>query len=277
MTLTFRRTRELPVTLAAASALLAALFLASQPVTRAQQAEAPSAPEDQQASSQTSTPSSSVKKFPAESQKMSSSRCSWARPLLAWWLSRPDPHLQRTWQARGHSPEGSFTLSLIEIDRVHLSRHKVELEGIRYGLHFLGACLTKIPQTHTTRSALLRRRRWFGSRSTAKSSSSRKRQSPQNPRVTLSPRHRQRTRRKPFPRRTPLLKKLRCRRAQSLHRRCACSRTSRRSQQRHHHHVAGACQQCCEMRRRRFRPRPRRPHDGRHARVLEALLPVRRL
>jgi len=39
----------------------------------------------------------------------------------------------------GHSPQGSYTLSLIQIDKVHLSKHKVELTGIRYGLHFLGA------------------------------------------------------------------------------------------------------------------------------------------
>jgi len=39
----------------------------------------------------------------------------------------------------GHSPQGSYTLNLLEIDRVHLSKHKVELTGIRYGLHFLGA------------------------------------------------------------------------------------------------------------------------------------------
>ncbi len=39
----------------------------------------------------------------------------------------------------GHSPEGSYTLSAIQIDRVHLTKHKVELEGARYGLHFLGA------------------------------------------------------------------------------------------------------------------------------------------
>jgi outer membrane biosynthesis protein TonB len=39
----------------------------------------------------------------------------------------------------GHSPQGSYTLSMIEIDRVHLTKHKVELEGVRYGLHFLGA------------------------------------------------------------------------------------------------------------------------------------------
>jgi hypothetical protein len=39
----------------------------------------------------------------------------------------------------GHSPQGSYTLSLVEIDKVHLSKHKVELTGARYGLHFLGA------------------------------------------------------------------------------------------------------------------------------------------
>jgi outer membrane biosynthesis protein TonB len=39
----------------------------------------------------------------------------------------------------GSSPRSSYTLSAIEIDRVRLTRRKVELEGIRYGLHFLGA------------------------------------------------------------------------------------------------------------------------------------------
>jgi TonB family protein len=39
----------------------------------------------------------------------------------------------------GHSPQGSFTLSEGQIERVRLTKHKVELEGTRYGLHFLGA------------------------------------------------------------------------------------------------------------------------------------------
>lgn len=39
----------------------------------------------------------------------------------------------------GHSAQGSYTLSLIQIDRLHMSKHKVELAGVRYGLHFLGA------------------------------------------------------------------------------------------------------------------------------------------
>jgi hypothetical protein len=39
----------------------------------------------------------------------------------------------------GHAVQGSYTLCIVEIDRVHLTKHKVELEGARYGLHFLGA------------------------------------------------------------------------------------------------------------------------------------------
>jgi hypothetical protein len=35
-----------------------------------------------------------------------------------------------------HSPQGSYTLGIIQVDHVRLTKHKVELEGIRYGLHF---------------------------------------------------------------------------------------------------------------------------------------------
>jgi TonB family protein len=38
----------------------------------------------------------------------------------------------------GHSPQGSYTLSAIQIDRVRLTKHKVELTGARYGLRFVG-------------------------------------------------------------------------------------------------------------------------------------------
>jgi TonB family protein len=38
----------------------------------------------------------------------------------------------------GHSPQGSYTLCAIQIDKVSITRHKVTLEGARYGLHFLG-------------------------------------------------------------------------------------------------------------------------------------------
>jgi TonB family protein len=38
----------------------------------------------------------------------------------------------------GRSPQGSYTLCAIQIDRVRVTKHKVTLEGARYGLHFLG-------------------------------------------------------------------------------------------------------------------------------------------
>ena len=39
----------------------------------------------------------------------------------------------------GHSPQGSYTLCGVEIDKVRITKHKVESEGARYALHFLGA------------------------------------------------------------------------------------------------------------------------------------------
>lgn len=39
----------------------------------------------------------------------------------------------------GHSAQGSYTLCGVQIEKVRLAKHKVELIGARYGLHFLGA------------------------------------------------------------------------------------------------------------------------------------------
>jgi TonB family protein len=36
----------------------------------------------------------------------------------------------------GHPAQGSYTLGILQVDHVRLTKHKVELEGIRYGLHF---------------------------------------------------------------------------------------------------------------------------------------------
>jgi TonB family protein len=44
-----------------------------------------------------------------------------------------------------NSPRTSYTLSLIQIDKVNLTKHKLQLEGIRYGLHFLGPGPTEDP------------------------------------------------------------------------------------------------------------------------------------
>jgi outer membrane biosynthesis protein TonB len=51
----------------------------------------------------------------------------------------------------GHSPQGSYTLCGVQIDRVHLTKHKVELEGERFGLHFLGALPYEDPSKATDR------------------------------------------------------------------------------------------------------------------------------
>lgn len=45
----------------------------------------------------------------------------------------------------GHSPQGSYTLSAIQIDKVRLTKHKVQLEGVRYGLHFVGQLADEDP------------------------------------------------------------------------------------------------------------------------------------
>ncbi len=47
----------------------------------------------------------------------------------------------------GKSPHASYTLSAVQIDKVRLTKHKLELEGARYGLHFLGALATEDPAT----------------------------------------------------------------------------------------------------------------------------------
>lgn len=45
----------------------------------------------------------------------------------------------------GHAPQASYTLCGIQIDKVRLTKHKVELEGTRYGLHFLGSLAYEDP------------------------------------------------------------------------------------------------------------------------------------
>jgi TonB family protein len=52
----------------------------------------------------------------------------------------------------GESPRGSYTLNGIRIDRVHLGKHKLVLEGARYGLHFLGAA----PDADSTNASMER-------------------------------------------------------------------------------------------------------------------------
>ncbi|MBS1804415.1 MAG: energy transducer TonB [Acidobacteria bacterium] len=50
-----------------------------------------------------------------------------------------------------HSSRGSFTLSQVQINKIKLSKHKLELQGDRYGLHFLGAAPFEDPTKATDR------------------------------------------------------------------------------------------------------------------------------
>ena len=45
----------------------------------------------------------------------------------------------------GHPVKGSYTLSAVQIEKVRLTKHRVELEGARYALHFLGALPSEDP------------------------------------------------------------------------------------------------------------------------------------
>jgi TonB family protein len=58
--------------------------------------------------------------------------------LRGGWLD-DNLHFNQDGQLDGTSPRVSHTLSLVQITRVHLDKHHLELEGVRYGLHFLGA------------------------------------------------------------------------------------------------------------------------------------------
>jgi Gram-negative bacterial TonB protein C-terminal len=46
----------------------------------------------------------------------------------------------------GHSPQGSYTLSAIKVNKVKVSKRKIELEGDRYAIHFLGALPDQDPK-----------------------------------------------------------------------------------------------------------------------------------
>jgi TonB family protein len=45
----------------------------------------------------------------------------------------------------GHPAIGSYTLSAVQIEKVRLTKHRVELEGARYAMHFLGALPSEDP------------------------------------------------------------------------------------------------------------------------------------
>jgi outer membrane biosynthesis protein TonB len=59
----------------------------------------------------------------------------------------------------GKSAQGSFTLSQIQINKVKLSKHKLQLQGDRFGLHFLGAAAFEDPTKATDRVKITPRKK----------------------------------------------------------------------------------------------------------------------
>src|SRR5579863_1043393 len=58
-----------------------------------------------------------------------------------------DLHFDELGRLIGNAPRVSYTLSMVQIDKVSLSKHKMQLQGIRYGIHFLGASPSEDPLT----------------------------------------------------------------------------------------------------------------------------------
>jgi TonB family protein len=54
-------------------------------------------------------------------------------------------HFNEQGQLIGSSPKASYTLAMVQINKIDLGKHKLELQGIRYGLHFIGAEPTEDP------------------------------------------------------------------------------------------------------------------------------------
>jgi TonB family protein len=65
-----------------------------------------------------------------------------------------DLHFTSDGKLDGSSPRASHTLSLVEIESVHLEKHKLALEGVRYGVHFLGALASEDQSSATDKVRL---------------------------------------------------------------------------------------------------------------------------
>jgi hypothetical protein len=48
-------------------------------------------------------------------------------------------HFDEQGNLMGSASKASYTLAIVQIDKIHLSKHKFDLQGIRFGLHFIGS------------------------------------------------------------------------------------------------------------------------------------------
>ncbi len=65
--------------------------------------------------------------------------------------SGDDLHFDIHGSLEGSSPKTSYTLNMVQVQKVRLSKHKLDIEGIRYGIHFLGAVPGEDPMVASDR------------------------------------------------------------------------------------------------------------------------------
>ena len=123
------------------SACLAALALALAFSALAQQPATPAVPQVPSAPAQAAAQTGGISE--AELKQLLAGKALYLRSGYLDNTLSFDEHGRLT----GHSPQGSFTLSAIQIDKVRLTRHKVTLVGARYGLHFLGQLAFEDPSS----------------------------------------------------------------------------------------------------------------------------------
>jgi TonB family protein len=121
---------------------LAPSSLRAQETVRAQQTPAPDAPQ----------PAPQAVKAPAHEEPAISEE-ELRQQLLGKTFYLRDGYLENNLhfttdgKLDGSSPKASYTLSLAEIQSVRLEKHKLLLEGVRYGLHFFGALASEDQST----------------------------------------------------------------------------------------------------------------------------------
>jgi TonB family protein len=121
------------------SLLLASAALCAPAITGQQPAQSP-APAQQQPPAPTASPAPKpAQDEPAITEQDLRLRFIGKTFYLRGRYLNDSLHFTADGKLDGASPQASYTLSLVQIQNVHLEKHKLELEGTRYGVHFLGA------------------------------------------------------------------------------------------------------------------------------------------
>lgn len=105
------------------------------------------------------TAGTSERQMPEDTAEQLAARLQGKTLYLRGSYSEDTLHFDATGKLDGTSPRTSHTLSLIEITHARLEKHRLELEGVRYGLHFLGALSSGDSSTSTDKVRLTAKKR----------------------------------------------------------------------------------------------------------------------